>query len=82
MTTIEWVESEWNEGGSSAYVEPGVTADVYVTSHGWFWRTDLTSAVSETPECWSLGLVETEAEAKEDAEDSIRTAVRALGVGV
>lgn len=66
---VNWQECEYDNNGFSAHMEPGLVLDVTPDGDKWFWRVDLTSAVSESPECWNLGWTDTLERAKVLAED-------------
>lgn len=78
---VEWLDSEWADGGFAAYVD-GVEANVSPSESGdgWFWSVKATSAVSEWPEVWNCGVEQWPSVAKRKAASSLMKARKAYRV--
>lgn len=88
-TFCNWAEAEWADEDTVAEVaenngyELSVTLDKETST--WFWRVDVTAAISEYPETWDCGFVRERQDAKLAAEEAARKAVasrfRSLATG-
>lgn len=76
---VQWQPLEWNDDGSAATVEPGLKLEISPDEDGgWFWRVDLTAAVSEYPEIWDCGIASDETAAQACAVQAAENAAARL----
>ena len=73
---LDWMESEWADEGSWAWLK-GYVADVWkVDDDLWFWTVKATEAVSEWPELQDSGQNKTAGAAKNAAAKALRWAAK------